>query len=154
MVATPATEWVVLPLLCAGSTFNASSFHARMQAPARVLALTTQGTLMNVMITSPSAKHERSGSAGNEILSDYRERRALEALERAELKRVNLAEQHASLNSADLRIRAWERVHQLRMPSDPLHPALDAIAAATQLTLADVRNEQRLRSARRTSGGI
>ena len=87
------------------------------------------------------------------ISSDYRERRAIEALERAEVKRVNLAEQHAPLNSADDRIRAWERVHQLRMPSDPLHPALDAIAAATQLTLADVRNEQRLRSARRTSGG-
>ena len=108
---------------------------------------------MNAMITSLFAKPKQSGTAGNEILSDYRERTALEALERAELRRVNLAEQHASLNSADLRIRAWERVHQLRMPSEPLHPALEAIAAATQLTLADVRNEQRLRSARRTSGG-
>jgi hypothetical protein len=108
---------------------------------------------MNAMLTSPAAKHERSGSAGNEFLSEYRERRDLEALERAELKRVNLAEQHAPSNSADVRIRAWEKVHQLRMPSDPLHPALDAIAAATQLTLADVRNEQRLRSARRTAGG-
>ena len=85
---------------------------------------------------------------------DYRERRAIEALERAQLKRANIAEQCAPLNSADHRIRAWEKVHQLRMPSDPLHPALDAIAAATQLTLADVRNEQQLRSARlkRSSG--
>jgi hypothetical protein len=108
---------------------------------------------MNAMVTSPVAKSERSGSAGHEMLSDYRERRALEALERAEVRRVNLAEQYASLNSADLRIRAWERVHQLCMPSDPLHPALEAIAATTQLTLADVQNEQRRRSERRTSGG-
>jgi hypothetical protein len=105
---------------------------------------------MNALTTFPSVLREPSGSSGNEILSDYRERRAIEALERAELRRVDLAEQNASLNSADLRIRAWEKVHQLRMPSDPLHPALEAIAAATQLTLEDVRNEQRLRSARHT----
>ena len=129
-------------------------FLRECSAPAHVLALITRGISMNATIPSPFAKHERSGSAGDEILSNYRERRALEALERAELRRINLAEQHASLNSADLRIRAWEKVHQLRMPSDPLHPALEAIAAATQLTLADVRNEQRLRSERRTSGGI
>lgn len=81
------------------------------------------------------------------LIADWRGRRAREALERAELKRMNLAEQYASLNSADLRIRAWERVHQLRLPSDPSHPVLQAIAAATQLTLIDVRNEQRLRYA-------
>jgi hypothetical protein len=108
---------------------------------------------MNATITSPAAKDVRSGSAANGISPDYRERRAIEALERAELKRLSLAEQHAPMNSADHRIRAWERVHQLRMPSDPLHPALDAIAAATQLTLAEVRNEQRQRSSRSTAGG-
>jgi hypothetical protein len=93
-------------------------------------------------------------SASDEILSDYRQRRALEERERAERKRVDLAEQHSTLNSADLRIRAWEKVHQLRMPSDPNHPVLDAIAVATQLTLEDVQNEQRLRSARRAPAGV
>jgi hypothetical protein len=93
-------------------------------------------------------------SASDEILSDYRQRRAIEERERAERKRVDLAEQHSALNSADLRIRAWEKVHQLRMPSDPKHPVLDAIAVATQLTLADVQNEQRLRSARRAPAGV
>jgi len=87
-------------------------------------------------------------SAGDEILSDYRQRRALEESERARQKRVDSAEQYSDLNSADLRIRAWERVHQLCMPSDPLHPALAAIATATHLTLEDVQNEQRLRFAR------
>jgi hypothetical protein len=109
---------------------------------------------MNATITSPLAKRERSDSAGNDVLSSYRERRAFEELERAETRRANLAAQHASVNSADLRIRAWEKAHQLRMPVDPLHPVLEAIAAATRLTLAEVREEQRARSARGMSGGI
>jgi hypothetical protein len=96
----------------------------------------------------------RDRVAGEELLADYRERRALEESERAEKKRMDSAEQYSALNSAELRIRAWERVHQLRMPSDPSHPALAAIATATQLTLEDIRNEQRLRVARRASAGI
>lgn len=109
---------------------------------------------MNATITSPAALYEPSGSAGNEGLADYRERRAFAEFERAERRRASLAEQHASANSADLRIRAWERAHQLRMPVDPLHPVLDAIAAATQLTLEEVREEQRLRSAPRVPGAL
>jgi len=89
---------------------------------------------MNEM-TTLLAKDERFTFGDAEILSDYRQRRA------------------PALNSVDLRIRAWEKVHGLRMPSDPKHPALQAIAAATQLALADVLNEQGLRSARRASAG-
>jgi hypothetical protein len=37
-------------------------------------------------------------------------------------------------------------VHALRLPSDPEHPILDQIALATQLSLADVKEEQRIRS--------
>jgi len=103
---------------------------------------------MNATVTPPSATYEPARAAGNEALSNYRERRAFEELERAERRRVNLAEQCASVHSADLRIRAWERAHQLRMPVNPLHPVLEAIAAATRLTLAEVREEQRLRSVR------
>jgi len=109
---------------------------------------------MNAMVTLPTEKERRSTFADTEILSDYRQRRALEEHERAELKRADLAEQHSALNCADLRIRAWEKVHGLRMPSDSEHPVLDAIATATQLTLAEVQNEQRLRYARRASAGV
>ena len=109
---------------------------------------------MSSMMSIPLARSEPSTSASDELLFDYRQRRALEERERADLKRADQAEQCAELNSADLRIRAWEKVHQLRMPSDPQHPALRAIAVATQLTLADVQNEQRIRSARRASAGV
>ncbi len=103
--------------------------------------------------TSLLAKDERFAFHDAEIPSDYRQRRALEERERAELKLADLAEQHSAVNSVDVRIRAWEKVHGLRMPSDPKHPALQVIAAATQLALADVLNEQGLRSARRASAG-
>ena len=107
---------------------------------------------MSSMISWRPANRERA--PGDEILSDHRERLAFAQSERAEQKRADSAEQYSAVNSADLRIRAWEKIHQLRMPSDPLHPALAAIATATQLTLEDIRNEQRLRSARRASAGV
>jgi hypothetical protein len=42
----------------------------------------------------------------------------------------------------------WEKVHELRLPSDPAHPILDVIAVSTRLTLAEVQEEQRMRAAR------
>jgi hypothetical protein len=107
---------------------------------------------MSSMTSWRPASRERV--AGDELLCDYRERRALEESARTEQKRADSAEQSSALNSADLRIRAWEKVHQLRMPSDPSHPALAAIATATQLTLEDIRNEQQQRSARRASAEV
>jgi hypothetical protein len=108
---------------------------------------------MNVM-TWPVAEDERFITTGADIASDYQRRRALEERERAELKRMELEAQCSPSSSADLRIRAWENVHRLTMPSNPNHPVLIAIATATQLTLVDVQNEQRLRSARRASAAV
>ncbi|HTC17059.1 MAG TPA: hypothetical protein VK695_14760 [Steroidobacteraceae bacterium] len=76
------------------------------------------------------------------------ERIAHEQHERAERRRLELAEQRSDLNPPDVRIRTWEKVHQLRLPSDPEHPILDVIAISTRLTLAEVQEEQRTRAAR------
>jgi len=76
------------------------------------------------------------------------ERLAQEEHERAERRQRELAEQCSALNPPDVRIRTWEQVHQLRLPADPTHPILDVIATGTRLTLADVREEQRMRAAR------
>jgi len=76
------------------------------------------------------------------------ERLAQEEHERAEKRRQQLAEQRSDLNPPDVRIRMWEKVHQLLLPSDPAHPILDVIAVSTRLTLAEVREEQRTRAAR------
>ena len=79
------------------------------------------------------------------------ERLAFEELERAEKRREDLAEQRSALNPPEVRIRTWERIHQLRMPSDPAHPILDVIAVSTRLTLEEVQEEQRTRAARGAS---
>ena len=76
------------------------------------------------------------------------ERLAHEEYERAEKRRLELAEQCSDLNPPDVRIRTWERIHALRLPSDPTHPILDVIAISTRLTLEEVREEQRTRAAR------
>jgi hypothetical protein len=107
---------------------------------------------MSLMTSGRPASSEHLPA--DEFLSNYRERRAMEEVERIAQKRVDSAEQFSTLNGADVRIRAWEKVHQLRMPSAPSHPALAAIATATQLTLEDIQNEQRLRSARSAAAGV
>jgi hypothetical protein len=57
-----------------------------------------------------------------------------------------VAEQTAELNVPGVRIRAWELVHALRMPSGAEHPILQQIATMTHLSLADIHEEQRMRS--------
>ena len=79
------------------------------------------------------------------------ERLAREEYERSEKRRQELAEQGSELNPPEVRIRTRERIHQLRMPSDPAHPILDVIAISTRLTLEEVREEQRMRAARGAS---
>ena len=79
------------------------------------------------------------------------ERLAREEYERSEKRRQELAQQRSELNPPEVRIRTWERIHQLRMPSDPAHPILDVIAINTRLTLEEVREEQRMRAARGAS---
>jgi hypothetical protein len=83
-----------------------------------------------------------------DLIKTADDRLAREELERAEKRRRELTEQRSELNPPDVRIRTWERLHQLRLPADPTHPILDVIAISTRLTLADVREEQRMRAAR------
>ena len=88
----------------------------------------------------------------SDLVRSPAERLAHEESERAEKRRQELAEQRSELNPPDVRIRAWEKIHQLRLPSDPAHPVLLVIAVSTGLTLADVREEQRIRAANRNRG--
>ncbi len=80
------------------------------------------------------------------------ERLEHEQNERAEKRRLELAEQRSDLNPPEARIRIWERIHGLRLPSDPNHPIVDVIAVSTRLTIEEVRREQQLRAARVAKG--
>jgi hypothetical protein len=100
--------------------------------------------------TEPGARHMTTPGTGD-LGKTSAERLAQEEFERAERRRQELAEQCSDLNSPDLRIRTWERVHALRLPSDPTHPILAVIAMGTRLTVEEVREEQRSRAARAAS---
>jgi hypothetical protein len=78
----------------------------------------------------------------------FRARFELAEEERANQRRLELAVQRSDLSSPDERIRSWEKLHGLRLPSDSAHPVLDVIAASTRLTLAEVKAEQRARASR------
>jgi len=83
-----------------------------------------------------------------DIIRTHAERLAQEAEERRHQRQRELAEQSSTANPPDARIRAWEKVHALRMPGDAAHPVLDVIAHGTGLTLEQIREEQRARLAR------
>jgi len=85
-----------------------------------------------------------------ELLAGHRERLALEEEER-ERKRTNQFEElRSEVNSVPIRIRAWEKMHGLRLPSDPAHPILRVIASTTGISLACLREEQQARRVNQT----
>lgn len=102
--------------------------------------------LMNSKVLVPDRRpsYLRDGS---ETFMDIRRRRELDAEAKMERRRLHVAEQTAELNVPGVRIRAWEKLHALRMPSSPQHPILEVIAITTQLSLAEVRQEQCVRLA-------
>src|SRR3569833_3633948 len=82
-----------------------------------------------------------------ELLADHRERLALEEEARARKRTTQLEELRSEVNAAPVRIRAWEKMHGLRLPSDPAHPILRVIASNAGVSLASLREEQRARAA-------
>ncbi len=83
-----------------------------------------------------------SRPAATELIQTHRARLALEEDERAQQRRLELAEQRSDRNPPDVRIRIWEKLHGLRLPKDAAHPILEVIAISTRLTVAEVREEQ------------
>jgi hypothetical protein len=80
-----------------------------------------------------------------DFITAQRARHLVEEGERNEQRLAQLAEQRSDSNAPDVRIRAWEKLHGLRLPSNPSHPVLELIARGTRLTLVQVQAEQRAR---------
>ena len=78
--------------------------------------------------------------------ADYRARIARRQAEAAEIRQRELIEQASTVNPPDLRIRIWERLHEVTMPRDASHRLLRVIAAQTGLTMAEVQTEQQNRA--------
>jgi hypothetical protein len=77
--------------------------------------------------------------------------------ERALVRRRALDSQTAVDTGPRERIRLWERLHALQLPTGAAHPLLTVIATETKLTLLELREEQQRRrtldqSARHSEG--
>lgn len=79
--------------------------------------------------------------------TDYRRRAEELEAEAAARRQQQIDEQSSPLNSPAVRIKAWERLHQLELPPDPAHRLVRVIAANTGLTVDEVRAEQLERAA-------
>lgn len=81
-----------------------------------------------------------------DIVADFRaiaERRRLEAEQR---RNQALHDQRSIDNTPEVRVRLWERLHQLRLPRDPSHAILNQVAGQTGLAVAEIQEVQRQRA--------
>lgn len=86
-----------------------------------------------------------------ELTTDYRARIAIMQQDAAERRQRELAEQISELKTPAERIRIWEELHMLRLPSEPSHPLLNVIARNTALTMGQLHDEQKARQASATA---
>lgn len=77
---------------------------------------------------------------------DYRRRAQMLEAEAAARRQQQIDEQSSPLNSPSVRIKAWERLHQVDLPNDSAHRLIHVIAANTGLTIDDVLAEQLARA--------
>lgn len=117
------------------------------------LVLETMATMISRITERPHPISEKVPAAHSPpgLVWTLAERLAQEAEERMHKRQLMLAEQCSIDNAPDVRIRAWERAHALRLPSDPGHPVLRSVAVSTGLTIAQVLEEQSIRQARRVA---
>jgi hypothetical protein len=91
-------------------------------------------------------------STAVDIMRDHRARVAIEEETRIAKRHAAQAEQCESSTAPEGRIRAWEKLHELRLPSDAAHPIVTLVALVTHLTIAEVWQVQQARNAARRPG--
>jgi hypothetical protein len=100
--------------------------------------------------TAPDRTLSNSAPRVGESPADYRERMALLQAEALERRQQELSEQRSPSHTPADRIRIWERLHQLPLPRSSSHRLVSVIASHTDLSVEEVRSEQRLRAAQST----
>lgn len=80
-----------------------------------------------------------------ELILDHRARLERLQEEAAQRRERALIDQRSPENPAQVRVRIWEQLHQVRLPRDPGHAILPKVAAQTGLSLEDVLEVQRQR---------
>ena len=85
-----------------------------------------------------------------DALTDDRKRREFEQHERDRVRALQYEELRSEFSSTEVRVRAWEKLHGLRLPMSSSHPVLHVISAATGIPIAALHDEQQARRAART----
>jgi len=99
----------------------------------------------------PFANDNAPHRSAGDLINDYRARRALEERGARTAKARRPGRAALDLNPPKVRIRAWEKVHGLRMPARfKTTRILEVIASDTRLTLVEVQEEQQARVAEST----
>jgi hypothetical protein len=81
-----------------------------------------------------------------EPMLDHRARLERARLEFEQQRQRSLTDQQDPANTPDVRVRIWEKLHQVRLPRDPAHAILATVARETGLDLGEVLEVQRLRA--------
>ena len=92
-------------------------------------------------------RHDPLTSTAVDIMRDHRARIAIEEETRVAKRVAAQAEQCEGSTAPEARIRAWEKLHELRLPADAAHPIVTIVALVTHLTIADVWQVQQARNA-------
>jgi hypothetical protein len=82
----------------------------------------------------------------HDTLLDHRARLERAQQDAAERRTQSLIDQRSSANSPEVRVRCWEKLHQVRLPKNPQHNILAIVAQQTGMALAEVLEVQRLRA--------
>ncbi len=90
-------------------------------------------------------------SSGTGLISEHRDRVLHEQAEAAHQRQRDLLEQTSIKHPAELRIRIWERLHQMDLPRDPGHSLIPIIAAQTDLSVEQIGREQQRRALRQVA---
>ena len=98
------------------------------------------------MAMTPSTPQEML-YVGPVTAGEYRLKVQQQDRERAALRASELASQVSPVRAAEERIRIWERLHGLRLPSTSAHALVRVVATQTHLSVGEVQAEQRRRSA-------
>ena len=83
----------------------------------------------------------------SDVMSTTERRAAIQAerQSKAAARKIELEQLASETRTPAERIDSWERMHELRLPDSPEHPLVRVIAAATALTMDEIRAEQHAR---------
>jgi hypothetical protein len=85
---------------------------------------------------------------------DHRAQQVRMQFEAAERREQALIDQRSTANTPEMRVRIWEKLHQVWMPKSPAHAILPRIAEQTALALAEVLEVQRMRAEARSAASV